>query len=180
MIGQGGLKILQAAYFVVIARTLGASGLGAFAAAVGVSQLVAPLAGLGAGNVLIQHVARRRDAFDQYWGGGLTLTLIAGVASVGVAALAARAFLPATIATSLVICVATSDLIFATVLYLCGQAYQAQERMQRTAQLPIVTTLFRLVAAGLFVLLPSAHTAAIWGFGARVGTSAGRAHLHDP
>jgi len=33
-IGQGGLKILQAAYFVVIAHALGADGYGAFAAAV--------------------------------------------------------------------------------------------------------------------------------------------------
>ncbi len=163
-IGQGGLKVLQAAYFVVIAKTLGANGLGAFIAATALSQLVAPLAGLGAGNVLIQHVARRREAFDHYWGGALTMTVIAGTCSVGAAALAGRAFLPATVATSLVICVATLDLIFATVLYLCGQAYQAQERMSRTAQLPIVTTFLRLLAAMVFVAAPGPHTAGRWGY----------------
>lgn len=163
-LGQGGLKVLQATYFVVLARTLGAGGLGAFAAATALSQLIAPMAGLGAGNVLIQHVARRREAFHHYWGGALTLTLAAGAASVGAAALVGRAFLPATIATSLVICVATSDLVFATVLFLCGQAYQAQERMARTAQLPIVTTFLRLVAAIAFVATPGEHTAAKWGF----------------
>ena len=163
-IGQGGLKVLQATYFVVIARTLGAGGLGAFAAATALSQLIAPMAGLGAGNVLIQHVARRREAFDHYWGGALTLTLVAGACSVGAAALAGRALLPATIATSLVICVATSDLVFATVLFLCGQAYQAQEKMARTAQLPIVTTFLRLLAAFTFVATPGAHTAALWGY----------------
>jgi O-antigen/teichoic acid export membrane protein len=163
-VGQGGLKVLQAAYFVVIARTLGAGGLGAFAAATALSQLISPMAGLGSGNVLIQHVARRREAFDHYWGGALTLTLVAGAISVGAAALAGRAFLPATIATSLVICVATSDLVFATVLFLCGQAYQAQERMARTAQLPIVTTFLRLLAAFAFVATPGQHTAAQWGY----------------
>ena len=163
-VGQGGLKVLQAAYFVILARTLGAGGLGAFAAATALSQLISPMAGLGSGNVLIQHVARRREAFDHYWGGALTLTLVAGAISVGAAALAGRAFLPATIATSLVICVATSDLVFATVLFLCGQAYQAQEKMARTAQLPIVTTLLRLFAAVAFVATPGAHTAALWGY----------------
>jgi O-antigen/teichoic acid export membrane protein len=163
-VGQGGLKVLQATYFVVIARTLGAGGLGAFAAATALSQLIAPMAGLGAGNVLIQHVARRREAFGHYWGGALTLTLVAGAISVGAAALVGRALLPATIATSLVICVAISDLVFATVLFLCGQAYQAQEKMARTAQLPIVTTFLRLLAACAFVATPGAHTAAAWGY----------------
>ena len=163
-LGQGGLKVLQAAYFVIIARTLGAGGLGAFAAAVALAQLIAPLAALGAGNVLIQHVARRRDAFDHYWGGALTLTVLTGVCSVGAAAIAGRAFLPATIATSLVICVATSDVVFQAILFLCGQAYQAQEKMARTAQLPIVTTFLRLVAAIAFVATPGAHTAALWGY----------------
>jgi O-antigen/teichoic acid export membrane protein len=163
-VGQGGLKVLQAAYFVVIARTLGAGGLGAFAAATALSQLISPMAGLGSGNVLIQHVARRREAFDHYWGGALTLTLVAGAISVGAAALVGRALLPATIATSLVICVATSDLVFATVLFLCGQAYQAQEKMARTAQLPIVTTFLRLLAAFVFVATPGQHTAAQWGY----------------
>jgi O-antigen/teichoic acid export membrane protein len=164
MLGQGGLKVLQAAYFVVIARTLGASGYGAFVAATALSQLISPLAGLGSGNVLIQQVARRSEAFARYWSGALTLTLIAGAVSVGAAALAGRAFLPSTVATSLVICVAASDLIFATVLFLCGQAYQAQEKMARTAQLPIVTTCLRLAAAIVFVATPGKHTAALWGY----------------
>ena len=163
-IGQGGLKVLQAAYFVIIAHSLGANGYGAFAAAVALSQLVAPLAALGSGNVLIQHVARRRDAFGHYWSGALTLALTAGLVSVGAAVAAGRAVLPATVATSLIICVAASDLIFASVLFLCGQAYQAQERMARTAQLPIVTTFLRLIAALIFVAMPGSHTAARWGF----------------
>jgi O-antigen/teichoic acid export membrane protein len=90
-------------------------------------------------------------------------TLAGGVLSIGFAALAGRAILPRTIATSLVVCVAASDLLFNTVLYLCGQAYQAHERMMRTAQLPIVTTMFRLLAAVAFVSLPGAKTAGRWG-----------------
>ena len=163
-LGQGGLKVLQAAYFVVIARTLGASGYGAFVAATALSQLIAPFSALGSGNVLIQYVARRREAFAHYWNGALTLTLIAGTVLVGAAALVGRVILPSTVATSLVICVAISDLIFINVLFLCGQAYQAQEKMARTAQLPIVTTFLRLAAAIVFVATPGDHTAARWGF----------------
>jgi O-antigen/teichoic acid export membrane protein len=162
-LGQGGRTVLQAAYFVVIARSLGPSGLGAFAAAAALSALAAPFAGLGAGNVLIQHVARDSRAFHRYWGGSLAVTLASGAGSVGLVILVSRAILPATIPTILVVCVAISDLLFTTVLFLCGQAYQSVERMARTAQLPIVTSFLRLVAAGIFVSLPGPHSPARWG-----------------
>lgn len=162
-LGQAGRTIAQAAYFVVIARTLGATGYGAFVGAAGMSAMIAPFAGLGAGNVLIQHVARDRGTFARYWGGALAVTMIGGLASVGLVVLLGRAILPATIPTGLIICVALSDLVFATVLYVCGQAYQAVERMARTAQLPIVTSVLRLAAACAFVALPGAHTPGAWG-----------------
>jgi O-antigen/teichoic acid export membrane protein len=162
-LGQGGRTVLQATYFIVIARALGPSGLGAFAGAAAMSALVAPFAGLGAGNVLIQYVARDPRAFPRYWGGALAVTIAGGLLAVGVALVAGRFVLPATIPLILIACVAVSDLLFATVLFLCGQAYQSVERMQRTAQLPIVTTFLRVVAAGLFVTLPGAHSPARWG-----------------
>jgi O-antigen/teichoic acid export membrane protein len=155
--------VLQAAYFVVIARTLGPSGYGAFVGAAALSALAAPFAGLGAGNVLIQYVSRDPKSFSRYWGGSLAVTLAGGLLSVGIVVVAARAVLPSTISTILVACVAISDLLFATVLYLCGQAYQAVEKMQRTAQLPIITTALRLVAALIFVSLPGSHSPARWG-----------------
>jgi O-antigen/teichoic acid export membrane protein len=155
--------VLQAAYFVVIARTLGPSGYGAFVGAAALSALAAPFAGVGAGNVLIQYVARDPRAFARYWGGSLAVTVAGGLLSVGLVVLAARAVLPSTIPTILVVCVAVSDLLFATVLYLCGQAYQAVEKMQRTAQLPIVTTGLRLLAALMFITLPGSHSPARWG-----------------
>ena len=163
-IGQGGLKALQAVYFVVIARSLGATGYGAFVAAMAVSLLVAPLAGMGAGNVLIQHVSRRREAFQHYWSGAFTLTVTAGLAFVGATVLAGRAFLPSSIATSLILAVAASNLIFATLIDLCCQAYQAHEKMKRTAQLPVVTTLLRLLAALAFVAIGGPHSPALWGW----------------
>jgi O-antigen/teichoic acid export membrane protein len=162
-LGQGGRTVLQAAYFVIIARTLGPGGYGAFVGAAALSALAAPFAAMGAGNVLIQNVARDERSFHRYWGGALSTTLAGGVLSVGVVVLAARAVLPATIPTILVVCVAVSDLLFNTVLFLCGQAYQAVEKMQRTAQLPIVTTSLRLVAAVVFISVPGAHSAARWG-----------------
>jgi O-antigen/teichoic acid export membrane protein len=162
-LGQGGRTVLQAAYFVIIARTLGPGGYGAFVGAAALSALAAPFAAMGAGNVLIQYVARDHRSFDRYWGGALTTTIAGGLVSVGVVVLAARAVLPSTIPTVLVVCVAMSDLLFNTVLFTCGQAYQAVEKMQRTAQLPIVTTFLRLLAAALFITLPGSHSPARWG-----------------
>src|SRR4029077_18244275 len=65
-VGQGSRVALGASYFVVIARALHPDGLGAFAGAVALVGLAAPFASLGAGNLMIKHVARDPRHFSRY------------------------------------------------------------------------------------------------------------------
>jgi O-antigen/teichoic acid export membrane protein len=163
-VGQGMRVVFQAVYFVVIARALGPDGLGAFAGAVALVAIIAPFASLGAGNLLVKHVARSPDRFERYWGGALSVTIASAVAlTIGVLAIASLA-LPRTIPVPLIIAVAVSDLIFARVIDISGQAYQAHERLSRTAQFPLLMSGLRVLAATLFALLghPSAERWAFW------------------
>jgi O-antigen/teichoic acid export membrane protein len=152
-VGQGARVVIQAVYFIIIARTLGADGYGAFGGAVALVAIVAPFASLGAGNLLIKHVARSPDRFARYWGGALTITVTsAALLGIGIL-LVAHLALPPTIPLSLIVSAAVSDLVFARVIDICGQAHQAHERLARTAQFPLVLSGLRLAAAIGFAVL---------------------------
>ena len=76
--GQGVRVLLQAVYFILIARALGAQQYGAFVGAVSLVALIAPFASWGTGFILVKEVARNRSTFGQYWGAALGFTVLAG------------------------------------------------------------------------------------------------------
>lgn len=152
-VGQGSRVALGAAYFVIVARTLGPEGYGAFVAAVALVALAAPFASIGAGNLLVKHVSRSPDSFRRYWGGALTITAASGAAFGLLVIVASRFVLPSSIPLLLVVCVTIADMLFSRLLDISGQAYQAHERLARTAQFPLLLSGLRLVSALAFATL---------------------------
>jgi hypothetical protein len=134
LIGHGLRTILQAAYFILLARAVGAAGYGAF---IGVSALVAilaPFASLGSGNILVKHVARDPSVFDKYWGNALLLTLVSGGMLLAALLVTSRFALPSSIAMLLIVTIGVADLLLTRLADISGQAYQAVQRLGRTAQ----------------------------------------------
>ena len=66
LMAQGLRIVLQAFYFVLIARALGADQYGAFVGATAFVAIFAPFASLGGGNLLIKNVSRNRELFNEY------------------------------------------------------------------------------------------------------------------
>lgn len=163
MVGQGARAAVQAVYFLLIARSLGAESYGAFVAVAAAVAIAAPFASCGTGNLLIRDVAREPQLFRSWWGKALTVTLLSGGVLIAVVVGAAEVLLPRSIATALVLCLAVSDLIFARLLDLAGQAYQAFERLQRTAQLQFAISPLRCLAAAGLALTIRHPTAEQWG-----------------
>jgi O-antigen/teichoic acid export membrane protein len=165
--GQGSRVVLGAAYFVLVARALHPEGYGAFVGAVALVALAAPFASLGAGNLLIKHVARDPRHFRRYWGGALSTTIISGVVLGVVLMAGAHLVLPSTIPFEVIGCVVAADLLFSRILDISGQAYQAHERLARTAQFPLLISGSRLAAAGAFLLIghPTPGRWALWYLG---------------
>ena len=62
-LGYGVRIIVQAGYFVLIARALGPLQYGAFVGATALIAIVGPFAGLGFGNLLIKNVSRDKSLF---------------------------------------------------------------------------------------------------------------------
>ncbi|NJM47791.1 MAG: oligosaccharide flippase family protein [Alkalinema sp. RU_4_3] len=154
MMGSHGLKlVLQAVYFIVVARKLGAAEYGTFIAASAVAEVVSPFSTLGIGNLMVKNVARDRTLFSLYWGNALVTNLIAGTGLIlGLMAIAPL-FLPSSISPLLLGLAAVNSLIFSRILDLARMAYQSVSRFDRTAQMNLLPHMLRAGAALLMVSL---------------------------
>src|SRR3984885_16097737 len=78
-IGQGFRLVIQAAYFILIARSLGPDAYGAFVTLVAMAGILGPFSGMGTPNLFIKNVrSGKRDA-AVCWGNGLLLTTVSGL-----------------------------------------------------------------------------------------------------
>ena len=149
---------LQAAYFVLVARTLGAREYGAYVGVLALVAIAAPFASLGTGNLLIKHVARDPQTFPRHWGKALAITLLSGTILLGLASTAGRVWLPASIPLELVLAVAAADLVFVRLVDISAQAYQAHQLLSRTALLQLLLSPLRLLAATILIVVTTAPT----------------------
>lgn len=153
--------LVQAAYFVIIARTLGARGYGAFVGATSFVAILSPFATLGAGPILVKAVSRDASSFTAQWGRALALSVPSATVLFGAVGLTSRFVLP-DVPLALMLCVASSDLLLARVTEMAGQAYQAFDRLARTAQIMVLGALVRLAAAMLFVFVLASRDPITW------------------
>lgn len=159
-----GLKIfIQAIYFVLIARALGVEGFGAFVGVVAITSIFSPFASFGTGNILVQNVSRNRALFKESWGQALVITLLSGSALVVVFLVIVHIVLPANIPFILVVMVAISDMIFARILDISGQAFQAFDKLGWTAQLQVYQSFLRMLAACCLFFAVDKPTPELWG-----------------
>jgi O-antigen/teichoic acid export membrane protein len=154
---------VQAVYFVLIARALGSRDYGAYVGVLAVVAIAAPFASLGSGNLLIKHVARAPHTFARHWGTALATTLLAGTILLGLVTIIARFWLPASVSPRLVLAVGAADLLFVRLVEISAQAYQAHQRLSRTALLQLFPSCLRLLAATFLVAVTPASTALEWG-----------------
>jgi len=155
MLGAHGVRLLaQLVYFVLLARRLGAEGYGAFAAALGAVSLAVPFAAMGAGSFLIRGVTRRLET-PAYWWGRAVLTVLRGGASlalvvVGIGWLALHGRIP----FWLLVGVTVSDVMLLPLIEVSGQAYQALDRLDRTALTWVVWSALKVAAAVTLAIVP--------------------------
>jgi O-antigen/teichoic acid export membrane protein len=141
--------LLQAVYFIAIARSLGPHNYGAFVAMTAMVGVVVPFAGMGGPNILLKNVSKDRNLLAVYWGNGLLLVLISGLCLSGIILACGPFFLGRELLISLFL-VCVSDLILARVVELSSFAFTSLGRMGETARLNVYISLARLI--GILVL----------------------------
>lgn len=150
-LGGSGMRLLiQAAYFIIIARCLGPGRSGGFIAAAALTGVISPFVGLGCGPLLIKNVSRDRRLFSEYWGNGLMMTLISGSVLTFLAMALCWLVLPRSIPMLAIALISVSDLIFMKLLDMGAWAFQSVERLSGYARLNVLVSLTRLFGiAGL-------------------------------
>jgi O-antigen/teichoic acid export membrane protein len=153
--------LVQIGYFVLIARTLGVTGLGELAAALAVVFLLVPFGGAGTGNLLVRSLARDPASFGSYFGYALLVSVASAVLLI-VAAVAAGFVLLPDVSGRLMLALAVAELLFGRLCELCGQAFQGLERLRTTAALSLALPIARFVAAAAFALLVASPSPQAW------------------
>jgi O-antigen/teichoic acid export membrane protein len=157
--GQGSGYLLQAAYFVILARLLGTLEYGIFAGAFAFTSLVSQYSTLGTGTVLLRYVAGNRKFFAVYWGNILAVTAALGTALTIALHFIGRHMLNPSSA-ALVLLAAIANCLCAQLTTETARVFQAFEKMRITAALNLLTSLLRTcVAVGMLIVL---HHASAW------------------
>jgi len=153
---------IQIAIFLIIARSLGVAGYGAFAAVVALTAVFVPFAGLGQDALLVRDVSRDHLQFRDCWGRSLMMVLASGLPLVVIVVLLGRLILPSSISIWVVVAVAISDLIFVRILEMAARSFQAFEWMGRAVALRMLLSVLRLVGAVLMIWIYSEPDVQIW------------------
>lgn len=160
--GRSVRVLIQAVYFLLIARTLDVSSYGAFVGTLALVGILSPFASLGSGNLLVKNVSRDRSRFRESWGNALRVTLIGGGLLLVLVAAISRFVLPASLAFSVVLLIALADLIFFRLTELSAQAFQSVERLDQAAGVQVAVSMARLIGAGILAAFVHAPTVEHW------------------
>lgn len=161
-IAQGFRTLIQAIYFILIARALGADQYGLFISIGAFVAIVSPFAGLGTGNLLIRNVSRQPDTFAECWGQVLTMTIITGFLLLLFVFTIYSFVLPSSIPFILIVLISIADIFFTQFVELSSQAFQAMNRLNKTALIQLVPPTLRLIAIVGLTLYVSSPTVYDW------------------
>ncbi len=148
-LGQTIKLVLQAIYFLLIARSLGPSQYGAFVAVTAMTNILSPYVGLGCGSLFLKNVRSGKRTAPLCWGNGLLATLLTGIFTTLVLCAASRLWLPS-FPMLLVGAICLSDLFLIRIVDLASFGFAASGRMSKTAVQNTTMSLLRVV--GIVVL----------------------------
>ena len=156
IVGKGIGLVLQASYFVIIARTLGVEKYGEFVSITALVAIVFPFAGLGTEILMLKNVAKDRSLFSVYWGNSLFITVVTAVVLITLVVILSPLLLHHSISPSAILIVGVSDLIFSSITSLSSRVFQAVDRLNISAIISVFIMFNKVLAAiSLFAFFPN-------------------------
>jgi len=144
VLAQAARLVVQAFYFLLMARGLGVEQYGVFVAVAAAVAIAYPFAGNGSGNLMVRDVARDRRLLPTCLGNTLFMTLASGLLLSVLVVPACLVALPPAIPVSAILLVAASDLLVYRLVDVACLAFQSVERLDWTANLNVFASLMRL------------------------------------
>lgn len=165
MLSSRGLNIfIQAAYFVILARTLGPEEYGVFVGIAALTSMINSFASWGSSQILTKHVALDRSVLKYYWGNALATIFFMGTVLtllfVVIGPIISRGNFPAIVIALIFI----ADLIGFNVSQAANSAFIVCGKARVAAFTSILVGITKLVAAVLLALIFSEVNAVQWGY----------------
>lgn len=145
---------IQAAYFVIIARTLGIERYGLFVGLVALAGAVVPFTTWGSEYILVKRVSRDRTRFPEALGVSISLSLMSSLILTLICMGIGRATLPEATPTLAIAAVLVSDLVAKSIHTQAFKAFLAVNDVKVSAFLINLGSLKNLLAALVLLLVP--------------------------
>ena len=156
--------VMQAGYFIIVARLLGKENYGSFIVITASASIIFPFVALGSEHILVKNVATNKASFSTYWGNTLVLLTSNGaLLTIGLLLLSPLIF-PGNIPWLTILLILVADLICLGLVDTSYKALVAANRVKKTAQLGVLSTCGKLLAALSLAAFFSQPTIAIWSY----------------
>lgn len=156
---------LQIAYLIIAARMLGADGYGWFAGTLAMAASFSPLVGFGFGLILVKRVARQPAQFHVYWARNIAAVLFSAPVLMIVVVMLASVLLPEPKRWHVIGLLLFSELLFAPLIVVCANVYQAHEKLGSSTFVHVILNLFRLIASIVLIFVFQQIDVALFGWG---------------
>ena len=168
-LGQGSNVLLQAAYFVLLARLLGVKEYGVFAGVFATVNFMTPYSALGGGMLFMRYVTADRSKAAIYWGNSLVATAAATIL-IAVGLFFAGPAITKTNDHWIFVVLVVANCFLSQIANLGSLVFQTVEKMRWTAMLSLVSSLARLLILIVMQLTLHHATALEWSIGVLIAS----------
>ncbi|MEL7035745.1 MAG: oligosaccharide flippase family protein [Cyanobacteria bacterium J06592_8] len=145
--------VMQAIYFVIVARTLGTKDFGTFMGITALAAIVLPFGSLGSADILTKNVSRNKVLFPIYWGNSILTTLASSSLVITFSFLVAQQILPPSIPAVVLLLILVSDVLCLTIWNISCRAFIAVNLHKKTSLLQVSLNFTKLLSALIFFTL---------------------------
>lgn len=156
--------VMQTGYFIIVARLLGTDNYGYFIAVTAGASIIYPFVALGSEHVLVKNVSVDKTTFSTCWGNSLVLLVANGTFLTLALLLLSPLIFPSNIAWGTILLILLADLFCLALFDLGNKALMATDMIKKTAQLGILSTCGKLIAALSFAVFFDKPSIVIWSY----------------
>ena len=137
---------IQAAYFIILARSLGTENYGSFVGITALASLLSPFVALGSDDILVKQVSVNRGVFPTYWGNALLILLFNSIFLTSCLLLISKFIFPNNVSLYSIGLILIADLFYLNLQDTSNKAMRAVGIIKKAAQLIVLSTLGKLLA----------------------------------
>ena len=137
---------IQAAYFIILARSLGTENYGSFVGITALASLLSPFVALGSDDILVKQVSVNKGVFPTYWGNALLVLLLNSIFITSCLLLISNSIFPDDVPLLSIGLILIADLFCLNLQDTSNKAMRATGIIKKAAQLIVLSTLGKLIA----------------------------------